>query len=463
MKSRVLRLRWALLAAAGAVPLACGGHTEEPKNEGRAGTKGDAVAGSGNHVGAAAGEGGSGGGGSLHGGSGGEGGGRQPVCTSPEVDALTELIRCAEGYLHRPNATGCHRQATSEPLPEGGAGGRPSSPTRTDCYDANSYGGGSDVCDTCETDADCASGRICICSGDQGVCMPSDCKTDSDCGPGLLCASYHQGCGPSGFACQATSDECRLDGDCEFGVCGFETRGASQPGRRICDDTVCGRPFVVEASARVAPTTARGDWCASGAAPSTRHLTAGERSALAEHWTRLGQMEHASIAAFARFQLQLLALGAPADLVEECNRALADETAHAKLCFAIASAYAGRVIGPGPLEIAGSLGSTTLSEVVELVILEGCYGETSAAIEALEAAELASDPFIVDTYSRIARDEQRHSELAFRFLRWAMERRPDVVAPLVTRALTERARSSPAASDIVEACLYAILRRKIAA
>jgi len=59
------------------------------------------------------------------------------------------------------------------------------------------------------------------------------------------------------------------------------------------------------------------------------------------------QLEHASIAAFARFSLQLLSLGAPAGLIDDCTRALGDETAHARLCFQLASAYAGRAIGSG--------------------------------------------------------------------------------------------------------------------
>ena len=39
----------------------------------------------------------------------------------------------------------------------------------------------------------------------------------------------------------------------------------------------------------------------------------------------MGQMKHASIAAFARFSMQLLALGAPSDL--------SDEQGHAALAF----------------------------------------------------------------------------------------------------------------------------------
>jgi hypothetical protein len=171
----------------------------------------------------------------------------------------------------------------------------------------------------------------------------------------------------------------------------------------------------------------------------------------------MGQMEHASIAAFARFSLQLLALGAPSQLIEDCTRALADETAHAKLCFRLASAYTGRALGPGPLDVADSLGATTLAEIVDLVIAEGCFGETRAALEALEAAELAADPVIRAAYERIAGDEQRHAELAFRFVRWALERDPHAVRQRVLQARGQAPASDTASRQIVLPCLDALL------
>jgi hypothetical protein len=213
---------------------------------------------------------------------------------------------------------------------------------------------------------------------------------------------------------------------------------------------------LVESSARVAPTVVSGAWLAECASkPLVDHLSASERATLAAHWTRMGQLEHASIAAFARFALQLLSLGAPSELVEECTRAMADETAHTRLCFDVASAYAGHAIGPGPLDIAGSLAVTSLPEIVELTIAEGCFGETRAALEALEAADAATDPVIRAAHEQIARDEERHAALAFRFVRWALEREPEAVAPRL--ALTLQASSTdPLARDIVIPCLRSI-------
>jgi hypothetical protein len=48
--------------------------------------------------------------------------------------------------------------------------------------------------------------------------------------------------------------------------------------------------------------------------------------------------------------LELLALGAPAELVEKAHVAALDEIEHARICFALASAYGGERYGPGPLD-----------------------------------------------------------------------------------------------------------------
>jgi hypothetical protein len=58
----------------------------------------------------------------------------------------------------------------------------------------------------------------------------------------------------------------------------------------------------------------------------------------------------------AQPRLHLAALGAPASLVELAHLAALDEIRHARRCFALASAYAGRVWTPGPIAgLAGRL------------------------------------------------------------------------------------------------------------
>lgn len=392
------------------------------------------------------------------------------VCSSPRTDAATGIVTCEEGYLFRSRGNRCEGP---------GAGGKgnvapdTSKPRVTEFVDCSSE---ASVCDAfqygfcrtdgppmtpacesgCLTDSDCGADQLCRCEGGAtGVCSYDDCDSDDDCGAGLHCAAYPGACGYGAFACQHADDDCAACSDPES----HETCAKQSDGHRACENKgICGRPFLVENAARVAPVLARGDWADTRlAGPRLQHLSFEERAVLAAHWTKMGQLEHASIAAFARFSLQLLALGAPPDLVQDCTRALSDETVHARLCFQLASAYAGRAIGPGPLDVEHSLAAASLPEIVELVIAEGCVGETVAALEALEAASAAADPVVRAVYAQIARDEQRHAELAFRFVRWALERDREGVTACVQRALSSGAQAPEAARSIAQPCLAALL------
>ncbi|MEO8902061.1 MAG: hypothetical protein ABI488_09345 [Polyangiaceae bacterium] len=177
---------------------------------------------------------------------------------------------------------------------------------------------------------------------------------------------------------------------------------------------------MIEGEARVAPSTRRADWSELALLPRLDTIDAQLAAELTQEWTRVALMEHASIAAFARFSLQLLSLGAPAELIERATSAMADETKHAKACFAVASSYAAKPVGPGLLAIDNSLNETSLQETVLNTIREGCIGETVAAVEAREAAEHAQDPTLKQLLSTISEDETQHAELAFRFLKWAL-------------------------------------------
>ncbi len=80
-----------------------------------------------------------------------------------------------------------------------------------------------------------------------------------------------------------------------------------------------------------------------------------------------------------------------------------------------------------------------LEEVALLVLLEGCVGETCAAMEAEWAAEQCEDATLRELVSEIGADEKRHAELAWRFIRWATEQRPELGARLLALALDEAA------------------------
>lgn len=415
-----------------------------------------------------------------------------PACTSPKLDESSGLVFCAEGYSHRPAAVACTPLAPPDAAggstgsgeqpgePQAGFGGMTGEPDCSqepslcqarphgfcavdDLGDQTSY-----YCESgCVTDADCGPNRICICghaeSPTGGRCAVSNCTTDASCGTGSLCASFEEGCGWGGFACLRDDDECRSHADCEGERCGIDNDiFRPMEARRTCGLSTCGRPFLIELQARVAPLREGHDWGLANLVPRLEHLSGDERAEQAAHWARLGQMEHASIAAFARFSLQLLTLGSPPELVEACTQALADETLHARLCFQLASQYAGHGIAPGALDIERSLEASSLVDIVDLVIAEGCVGETNAALEALAAAEAATDPIVANVYAQIADDEQRHAALAFRFLRWALEQADAEVRPRIQEALLALP-STPTGRDVVAPCLRALLGQMTAA
>jgi len=193
--------------------------------------------------------------------------------------------------------------------------------------------------------------------------------------------------------------------------------------------SVCeGRPFTVGDETRTASVSPRGDWlgepCGAGA-PSTASLDEGTRKALRDAWTADALFEHASIASFARFSLELLSLGAPPTLVSASHAALADEIRHAQLCFGLASTYAGLPVGPGPLPMDGApLVRADRRAILLSTLREGCVGETIAALIAAGARDAATDPAVKSALSEIAADESEHAELAWRALAWAIEDDP---------------------------------------
>jgi hypothetical protein len=175
------------------------------------------------------------------------------------------------------------------------------------------------------------------------------------------------------------------------------------------------------------------------------------RDALGRHFAHSAQMEHASIASFNRFSMQLLGLGAPAELVELAQRAALDEVHHARICFAIASEYLGQPLGPAPLDLSGNLlEERELDAVVAGTIVEGCVGETLAAVEAGASRDLARVPALRSAWALIAEDEASHAELAWSFVSWAIDQGGT--------AVRERARSSFAAAlrDVEQAPVLSV-------
>ncbi len=185
---------------------------------------------------------------------------------------------------------------------------------------------------------------------------------------------------------------------------------------------VIGRPLVVDGRPARAPI-ARGDqgWSASPSRPRVEGLDTKTRARLARAWADDASYEHASVASFAKLSLELLALGAPAELVRAAHEAALDEIRHAELGFALASAYAGEPVSPGPLaEAVRAPVARDLPALVAAAVREGCVGETLAALVASAQHDAATDEAVISSLAVVRADEARHAELAWKLVAWAL-------------------------------------------
>jgi hypothetical protein len=219
--------------------------------------------------------------------------------------------------------------------------------------------------------------------------------------------------------------------------------------RRAKNDATCvyrvvsccpgGRPLIEQGTAVVASRVRGSTW-------SRRALgrSLGERADIARAWLDDALAEHASVASFSRATLELLAVGAPPDLVAAHQRAALDEIRHAELCFALAAAY-GEAFDPGPMAVP-SPRSADLVRLACDTFVEGCVAETIGALLASRALEACTVAEPQDALRIIADDEAEHAALAWRTLAWAIAKGGEPVV----RAVLERAcvREVPFASTV---------------
>lgn len=225
---------------------------------------------------------------------------------------------------------------------------------------------------------------------------------------------------------------------------GTGTRRDDQCCYSLCSGSpACGRPFVIDGAARVAEPRQSPEWAGPALVNPDEANTS---TAIAHEWLRDALAEHASVAAFSAFNLSLLALGAPAELVRASAAATLDEVAHARACFELASDYAGRALGPGVLDIGGLQIAADLATAVERAFLDGCIGETAASLVARASLDACESPRVRAVLGLIADDEARHAELAWQFIAWALRSGGAPIARVLQRAL-ERAEAGLVVSD----------------
>jgi len=231
--------------------------------------------------------------------------------------------------------------------------------------------------------------------------------------------------------------------------CCYEARYRTKPG----SGCVIGRPLLDGGEPVMATGVGRADWCGpvTPDAEALARLSPAAREALAEAWAETGLLEHASVPAFARLVLELTALGAPADLVARAGEAMADEIRHAEAAFALASAFAGRPVGPGPLA-APPLGAPDLVNLAVATFREGCVGETTAVAVAAAQRQGVTDAAVRHVLDTIVADEARHAALAWDVVRWALAAGGDAVRTALNVELAALSTTRPEAGLLPRGC-----------
>ena len=203
---------------------------------------------------------------------------------------------------------------------------------------------------------------------------------------------------------QITADEC-------IRLCG---QGYSE-----CD------PYVAASGAAYVECTFPAE-CGAGRRPRGLQKPVIAASGAAAWLSRAAHLEAAAERAFADLADEIEALGAPASLVRRARTAAAEETRHARVVGALARRR-GAVIPPVRVRRGPPRSKAALA--VENAV-EGCVGETFAALIAHHQAEHARDLAVRRAMRRIADEETSHAALALAIEAW--------LAPALTPAERRR-------------------------
>ena len=299
----------------------------------------------------------------------------------------------------------------------------------------------------CETDAGCGEGQVCVCEGaEPGLCLTAACEGPDSCETGRCARSrWDDGCDlVEGVYCETPEDTCSLNSDCPENMCGVRSLEEGW----TCQSWECaiGRPPIVEGEVLTAPLIEREGWSMPHATLVERlsALSTEAREALERAWEELAALEHSSVASFARATLELMALGAPAELLLETQRAAADEVKHAEEVYSWLSALKGLPVGPGAFPSERLSPRVDLRDITLSLAREACLCETLGVAEVSAARELvqgARGPEAISAHlAQVEADETRHAALAWRTLAWLMESATDTLRHEVIESFERGAR-----------------------
>jgi hypothetical protein len=276
--------------------------------------------------------------------------------------------------------------------------------------------------------------------------------------PGAMCDTPDAACNAPLHAAMTKKERSRVPTACCYDL------------PRHCVPPYVGRALRVDGELMFAESELRADWSDAAnlgvaQAPRVDHFPVEQRAKRAEAWRHIAALEHASVASFARVSLQLMALGAPPDLLAQTHAAALDEIVHARLAYGLCSAFSGCDEGPGRLPVPAALiAPTDVASFARDTFLDACVEESVGAVAARTLAEQEPDPSVRAVLLRIADDEERHAELAWRTLAWAVRAGGAHVLRQLSRALAELAPARAADAvrarvleELIEPCARALL------
>jgi len=152
-------------------------------------------------------------------------------------------------------------------------------------------------------------------------------------------------------------------------------------------------------------------------------LSPAERQRLAETWTRRSAAEYLAVSTFAVLAIDLVAAGAPADVLSLCMRAGIDEVRHAELCLRMIEIYSGKRLMPPPgmSSLPDEPTRPKLHQALANAILVSCVSETYATTVLTATRDITTDPTTHAVLTSIYSDEVMHARLGWSYLRLALE------------------------------------------
>jgi len=147
------------------------------------------------------------------------------------------------------------------------------------------------------------------------------------------------------------------------------------------------------------------------------------RAELARIWGERIPTEYRSITGFSTLSFDLIAAGAPVDLVAVCHRVCIDELRHTELAVKMVEIYGGRLPAL-PREISSLPADESLTAVAQAcrsAILLSCLGETFACTELDMLRERAVDPVVRGVLRVFLADEIVHARIGWAYLAHAFK------------------------------------------